>query len=57
MKTSKKTLSLKVFTPLSIQLIEMAIQNAKIGNHTYVGVNHFEDAMKKLKQTHDCLNE
>lgn len=40
------------FTPLGLQLLSLAIEEATRMNHTYVGLVHFESALKKLKETH-----
>jgi len=43
----------KRFTPLALQIIDLAIKEAKNGNHTYVGVCHFQKALDKVKSKHD----
>lgn len=38
----------KIFTPRAKQLIKLAVEEAKLQNHTYVGIKHFEVAMGKM---------
>lgn len=38
------------FTPRGLELINFAMEESKKMKHTYVGLVHFEYAMKKMKE-------
>lgn len=48
----KKPYDPNVFTPIAQEIIELAIQEAKDGNYTYVGGCHIQSALNKVKMKH-----
>jgi len=51
-ETKTEGWSVKMFTPIAQEIINLAIQESKIQKHTYVGGLHIQLALEKVKLKH-----